>query len=123
MIGSYENHSQYPESKLNKDLGPIPKIAKRPLLQSFSNTPFRVLAYGNTIYKKTGLFLPDRGGSLKRLHWSNLFTFGCKSFKGKPVFQDLLRFRPVCRRRGPYEAAEGIYLGQGQRKNRGWQGF
>jgi hypothetical protein len=45
---------------------------------------------------------------------------GWKGFTRKPELKVLMKLDPVWLKCGPYEVTEGIYPGQGQRKNWGW---
>ncbi|MGZ3558441.1 MAG: hypothetical protein ACXU97_04935 [Thermodesulfobacteriota bacterium] len=65
--------------------------------------------------------MPDRGGSLKRLHRPNLLEFDWTGFMDKTRFQDPSGFQPYLPSTRPYEASEGIYCGHGQGKKPGQQ--
>jgi hypothetical protein len=57
------------------------------------------------------LLLPDRGGSLKRLHRPNLLEVQCKVSRRNRGF-NVTGINPDCPQSGPYEASEGIYPGR-----------
>ena len=58
------------------------------------------------------LLLPDRGGSLKRLHRPNLLGLTAWVSRNTRVSKSFMSLNPVCPQRGPYEASEGIYHGR-----------
>jgi hypothetical protein len=66
--------------------------------------------------------LPDRGGSLKRLHRPNPLGLDCMGFKEDQSFKIFMSINPDCPERGPYEASEGIYHGRAT-KTGGGQGY